>query len=198
MQVSLNKVIALQTAINDWLHANECAALSSVQISVHADSPTEVWTSMNKKLKDRIEERVNMITTLFQLRQLARVAQDSTPITSVLHAIAECDRLMKEYTAVIGFNNNTLFGYTAPADCSQVVKKVTQIEAQLKVVTTSIPDSFSASVVSADVLENASLQLASIKRKKAVLREQLTALNVTTMVTLDAKIVALLEKNNIL
>jgi len=186
MKLSLRKASAIQAIINEQI--NEPFS-GSITIGKYDDAAKLVGEGV-KNFAEVIEKKHSLIAALYFIRDSVAIASSASGVSSILAELARLskeDQFAKQLAATGAFIPSGAVIAEAIAD---IKKEPTQY--------TSRKDSISISIVSKEIVENAKKQLLNIRKDKQKLSDKLLHLNVTTEISLNDNIEAILKKYDVI
>jgi len=195
MEVTLRKAAALSQAL---LEASRALPLAkSVTVSVYADTPVaDAVKEAQAKLAFNSAKVTGLIRAAFEIRGSISDQNAVNGVSKRLTEKAALDATEKLLSAAVGGAKANPFDDTPEASADIAQAQLDALRERQKNVADrySREESLTVGVLSGDVVGGLQDQLATIRRRKVEIADELLTLNMTKKVTLSAETVALLQE----
>lgn len=189
MQISLRKANALQTAIND---AIKSIALSTEVLINEFQNPTEVISDAVTEFSANITRRTNLNAALYDIRGAVGKQNVTSGIADRLTSIAYTEKTIQLYSTLV---NSPV--RTDEAEITGKLQKIRKNEGTQSRFSMN-SDVVVTGILEADQIAGFKKAIATAKKEKQKLQDQVLELNIQTKIELSDATIATLTAENLL
>ena len=187
MKISLRKANAIQSAIQEEM--NSLDLTTDVQIS-EFEKPSVKLEEAQKRFFDNMEIRSKLLKSLFEIRAAVSGANASNGINGLLAILAQNEKEIGLY--------NKLSRLQAQIDIDIVRGKLAKIKGRADEAYRYGDDDVATNIFNDATIQTFKSKLASLKKEKQKLQDELLELNVRTEILLSSETENTLKSFNIL
>jgi len=187
MKINLRKANAIQVAINETVKGLEFNA--SASINEFQDADKEILAASSKFSRNLVR-RVSLLDALYEIRKAVASANDSAGIDGRLADVARLEKDLQFYS--------TYAKASVIADSAVIAGKLEKIRNRKEDAYSFRGETVDTSIFNEKVLESFKNIVASSKKQKQKLQDELLELNVRTEIEFSDATVATLINENIL
>lgn len=189
MKITLRKANALQNSINDAI--KQISVKTSISINEFEDPNQKVMTA-NKELFANDQRRSDLLMAQFNVRGLVGAANATSGVDAKLTQSAYIDKRLSQLT--------DLASAQPQAAMSVIMGKLDKIKSRPADSRASLygrEDDVDTGIMTDEQIKSVNALIKDLKKQKQKLNDEILELNVRTEIEMDAEVVAILQRENL-